>query len=114
MIKGLRSFNRDTGFEYKILSSIGSWGPTSLSPDYRSDRRPIAFTKFGSHRRSRPPGRGTKFRLASLTPDDAERWIDADANCSMIIYNVGGASVADHKHLKWIKGSERAQQKRNG
>jgi hypothetical protein len=33
MIKGLRSFNRDTGFEYKILSSIGSWGPTSLSPD---------------------------------------------------------------------------------
>jgi DNA-binding NarL/FixJ family response regulator len=44
-----------------------------------------------------------KFRLASLTPDDAEKWIDADANCSMIIYNVGGASVADHKHLKRIK-----------
>jgi DNA-binding NarL/FixJ family response regulator len=46
----------------------------------------------------------TKFRLASLTPDDAERWIDEDANCSMIIYNVGGASVADHKHQKRIKG----------
>src|ERR1700759_675565 len=46
----------------------------------------------------------TKFRLASLTPDDAERWIDGAAHCSMIIYNVGGASVADHKHLKWIKG----------
>ena len=46
----------------------------------------------------------TKFRLASLTPDDAERWIDGHANCSMIIYNVGGASVADHKHLKRIKG----------
>src|SRR5260370_27972743 len=46
----------------------------------------------------------TKFRLASLTPDDAERWIDGDAHCSMIIYNVGGASVADHKHLKRIKG----------
>ena len=44
-----------------------------------------------------------KFRLASLTPDEAEKWIDADANCSMIIYNVGGASVADHKHLKRIK-----------
>ncbi len=44
-----------------------------------------------------------KFRLASLTPDEAERWIDADATCSMIIYNVGGASVADHKHLKRIK-----------
>jgi DNA-binding NarL/FixJ family response regulator len=46
----------------------------------------------------------TKFRLASLTPDDAERWIDGHAHCSMIIYNVGGASVADHKHLKRIKG----------
>ena len=46
--------------------------------------------------------RDTKCRLASLTPDDAERWIE-HANCSMIIYNVGGASVADHKHLKWIK-----------
>jgi DNA-binding NarL/FixJ family response regulator len=46
----------------------------------------------------------TKFRLASLTPDDAERWIDGHANCSMIIYNVGGASVADHKHLRRIKG----------
>ena len=45
----------------------------------------------------------TKFRLAPLTPDDAERWIDGDTNCSMIIYNVGGASVADHKHLKRIK-----------
>jgi DNA-binding NarL/FixJ family response regulator len=46
----------------------------------------------------------TKFRLASLTPDDAERWIDGDTHCSMIIYNVGGASVGDHKHLKRIKG----------
>jgi DNA-binding NarL/FixJ family response regulator len=46
----------------------------------------------------------TKFRLASLTPDDAERWIGGAAHCSMIIYNVGGASVGDHKHLKRIKG----------
>jgi DNA-binding NarL/FixJ family response regulator len=46
----------------------------------------------------------TKFRLASLTPDEAEKWIEVDAGCSMIIYNVGGASVADHKHLKRIKG----------
>jgi hypothetical protein len=60
--------------------------------------------KFGPRRRSRAPVRGTKFRLASRAPDDAERWIGADAHCSMIIYNVGGASVADHKHLKWIKG----------
>ena len=46
----------------------------------------------------------TKFRLASLTPDEAERWIDGATHCSMIIYNVGGASVGDHKHLKRIKG----------
>jgi DNA-binding NarL/FixJ family response regulator len=45
----------------------------------------------------------TKSRLASLTPDDAERWIDGHANCSMIIYNVGGGTVADYKHLKRIK-----------
>jgi DNA-binding NarL/FixJ family response regulator len=46
----------------------------------------------------------SKFQLASLTPDDAEKWIDGDTHCSMIIYNVGGASVGDHKHLKRIKG----------
>ena len=44
-----------------------------------------------------------KFRLASLTPEGAEKWIDADTNCSMIIYNVGGSSIADHKHQKRIK-----------
>ncbi len=44
-----------------------------------------------------------KFRVVSLTPDDAEKWIHTDGKCSMIIYNVGGASLADHKHLKRIK-----------
>jgi DNA-binding NarL/FixJ family response regulator len=46
----------------------------------------------------------TKFRLASLTPDDAKRWIDTGAKCAMIIYNVGSASAADHRNLKQIKG----------
>jgi DNA-binding NarL/FixJ family response regulator len=46
---------------------------------------------------------GRKLRLASLTPEDAQKWIAADANCGMIIYNVGSASIADHKHLKRIK-----------
>ena len=45
----------------------------------------------------------TKFRLTSLTSDEAERWIEADAKCSMIIYNVGSDSVADHKHSKRVK-----------
>jgi DNA-binding NarL/FixJ family response regulator len=44
-----------------------------------------------------------KFRVVSLMPDDAEKWIDNDGKCSMITYNVGCASVADHKHSKRIK-----------
>ena len=42
-------------------------------------------------------------RVASLTPDEAERFIEFDSHCSMIIYNVGGASVADHPHVRRIK-----------
>jgi DNA-binding NarL/FixJ family response regulator len=42
-------------------------------------------------------------RVASLTPDEAERFIESDSHCSMIIYNVGGASVADHPHVRRIK-----------
>jgi DNA-binding NarL/FixJ family response regulator len=44
-----------------------------------------------------------KFRVVSLVPNDAEKWIHSDGMYSMIIYNVGGASVDDHKHLKRIK-----------
>jgi DNA-binding NarL/FixJ family response regulator len=47
--------------------------------------------------------RMTKSPIAPLTPEDAEKWIDGYAKCSMIIYNVGGGAVADHKHLKRIK-----------
>jgi len=43
-----------------------------------------------------------KFRVVSLVPDDVERWIQSDGKCSMIIYNVGGESVADHRHLTRI------------
>ena len=42
-------------------------------------------------------------RVASLTPDEAKRFIESDSHCSMIIYNVGGASVADHGHVRRIK-----------
>ena len=42
-------------------------------------------------------------RVASLTPDEAERFIESDSHCSMIIYNVGGASLADHGHARRIK-----------
>jgi DNA-binding NarL/FixJ family response regulator len=41
--------------------------------------------------------------VASLTPDEAERFIESDSHCSMIIYNIGGASVADHPHVRRIK-----------
>jgi DNA-binding NarL/FixJ family response regulator len=42
-------------------------------------------------------------RVASLMPEEAERFIESDSHCSMIIYNVGGASVADHQHARRIK-----------
>jgi DNA-binding NarL/FixJ family response regulator len=42
-------------------------------------------------------------RVASLTPEEAERWIGAGANCRMIIYTVGGTSVAEQKHVKRIR-----------
>ena len=42
-------------------------------------------------------------RVASLTPEEAERFIQSDSQCSMIIYNVGGASLSDHGHARRIK-----------
>jgi DNA-binding NarL/FixJ family response regulator len=44
-----------------------------------------------------------KFRVASLTAEDAKRWVDAGTPCSMIIYNVGGASLAERRHARRIK-----------
>jgi DNA-binding NarL/FixJ family response regulator len=41
-------------------------------------------------------------RVASLTPGEAERFVESNS-CCMIIYNVGGASVADHRHARRIK-----------
>ena len=37
-----------------------------------------------------------KTRIASLTPEEAERSIGEGTNCRLIIYTVGGASVAEH------------------
>jgi DNA-binding NarL/FixJ family response regulator len=45
----------------------------------------------------------TKFRLIVHTPDQAEQWIDAHAPCDMLIYNAGGASIADRANLQRIK-----------
>ena len=45
----------------------------------------------------------SKFRLTVCTPDQAEQWIDADAKCQMVIFNAGGASIADCENLQRIK-----------
>lgn len=45
----------------------------------------------------------SKFRVAALTPDEAERWMDAEIPCSMIIYNVGGVSLAEPRYARRIK-----------
>src|SRR5262245_62686856 len=44
-----------------------------------------------------------KTRIISHLPDAAERWIEAHTNCEMLIYNVGGASIADHDNSQRIK-----------
>jgi DNA-binding NarL/FixJ family response regulator len=48
-------------------------------------------------------GFGGKTRIISHLPDAAERWIEAHANCEMLIYNVGGASIADRDNSQRIK-----------
>jgi DNA-binding NarL/FixJ family response regulator len=42
---------------------------------------------------------GVAFAMA----DDLDKWIQADGQCRVIIYNVGGASVTDRTHLKRIR-----------
>jgi two-component system nitrate/nitrite response regulator NarL len=44
-----------------------------------------------------------KTPIISHPPDAAERWIEAHANCEMLIYNVGGASIADRDNSQRIK-----------
>src|SRR5262245_48492170 len=48
-------------------------------------------------------GFATNTRIISHPPDAAERWIEAHANCEMLIYNVGGASIADRDNSQRIK-----------
>ena len=44
-----------------------------------------------------------KTRIISHLPDAAERWIEVHANCEMLIYNVGGASIADRDNSQRLK-----------
>src|SRR5215831_12285359 len=45
----------------------------------------------------------SNFRLTVHTPDQAEQWIDAVSNCKMLVYNVGGGSIADSDNMQRIK-----------
>ena len=44
-----------------------------------------------------------KLKVSSLMADEAEKWFSAEAICSLIIYNVGGGSIADQRHLKNVR-----------
>ena len=44
-----------------------------------------------------------KTSTISDLPDAAERWIEAHANCEMLIYSVGGTSIADRDNSQRIK-----------
>src|SRR5262249_8429744 len=46
---------------------------------------------------------GGETRIISHLPDAAERWIEAHANYEMLIYNVGGASIAAPDKSQRIK-----------
>ena len=46
---------------------------------------------------------GMKGRAAFVMPDDLDEWIQANDQCSVIVYNVGEGSLADHRHLNRIK-----------
>jgi len=46
---------------------------------------------------------GMKGRAVFVMPDDLDEWIQANHQCSVIVYNVGEASVADHRHFNRIK-----------
>ena len=45
----------------------------------------------------------SKLRLTVHTPAQAERLIDADANCEMLVYNAGSGSIADSDNMQRIK-----------
>jgi DNA-binding NarL/FixJ family response regulator len=45
----------------------------------------------------------SNFHITVHTPDQAEQLIDADANFEVLIYNAGGASIADRDNLQRIK-----------
>jgi DNA-binding NarL/FixJ family response regulator len=44
-----------------------------------------------------------RFRVASMTLEEAERFVKTGSHCSMIIYNVGGASLVDPRHARRIR-----------
>ena len=48
-------------------------------------------------------GLAQKTRIISYIPDAAERSLEAHVNCQMLIYNVAGASIADHDNSQRIK-----------
>jgi two-component system, NarL family, nitrate/nitrite response regulator NarL len=44
-----------------------------------------------------------QFRLTLYTPDEVEQYIGPDANCEMLIYNVGSGSIADQETSQRLK-----------
>ncbi|HLG49539.1 MAG TPA: response regulator transcription factor [Reyranella sp.] len=44
-----------------------------------------------------------KATVMSLPPADAAEWLRGQGCCRLIIYNVGGDSLSNHKHLKEIR-----------
>src|SRR5262249_23338016 len=68
------------------------------------DALPLRSLGFiGTLNRLNHLGDPTKAPVTSHTPDEAGPWIDAHANCEMLIYIAGDACNADCDHLERIK-----------
>jgi DNA-binding NarL/FixJ family response regulator len=44
-----------------------------------------------------------QFQLTLYTPDEVEQYIGSDANCEMLVYNVGSGSIADQETSQRLK-----------
>ena len=55
---------------------------------------------------------GLKGRAVLVMPDDLDEWIQANHRCSVIIYNVGEGSVADHRHFESDQDAANADDRR--
>jgi DNA-binding NarL/FixJ family response regulator len=98
---GLRKFHKATKKTGKTASMAArSDEPVVLIID-NLPLRSLNLISILTHL-DRSASRG-RFRITLHTPDEVEQCIDPDANCEMLIYNIGSASIADRETSQRLK-----------